>query len=65
MVIGILTANILNTPTLAKYIESFKPLTETIVAYEIQKTDVYIQHINKSTNEIIEQEISFCFFKTP
>lgn len=57
MVIGILTASILNTPTLAKYIESFKPLKETIVAYEMQKTDVHIQHINKSTNEIIEQEV--------
>ena len=57
MVIGILTASILNTPTLAKYIESFKPLKETIVAYEMQKTDVHIQHINKNTNEIIEEEI--------
>lgn len=57
MVIGILTANILNTPTLAKYVQSFKPLKETIVAYEMQKTDVYIQHINKNTNDIIEEEI--------
>ena len=57
MVIGILTASILNTPTLAKYIQSFEPLKETIVAYEIQKTDVHIQHINKNTNEIIEQEV--------
>ena len=57
MVIGILTASILNTPTLAKYIQSFEPLKETIVAYEMQKTDVHIQHINKNTNEIIEEEI--------
>ena len=55
--IGILTASILNSPTLAKYIQSFNPLTETRVAYEIQKTDVYIQHINKNTNEIVEQEV--------
>ena len=57
IVIGILTASILNTPTLAKYIQSFEPLKETIVAYEMQKTDVHIQHINKNTNEIIEEEI--------
>ena len=57
MVIGIFVANILNTPTLAKYIQSFEPLKETIVAYEVQKTNVYIQHINKNTNEIIEQEV--------
>ena len=57
MIIGIFIANILNTPTLAKYIQSFEPLKETIVAYEVQKTNVYIQHINKNTNEIIEQEV--------
>ena len=57
MMIGILTAKTLNTPTLSKYIQTFEPLTETIVAYEVEKTDVYIQHINKNTNEIIEEDI--------
>ncbi len=57
MMIGILTAKTLNTPTLSKYIQTFEPLTETIVAYEIEKTDVHIQHINKNTNEIIEEDI--------